>query len=442
MKSINRREFIGTVGAASALTAFSIMPGKAKTQKIRMGMMGLGGRGVFMTGKFADRDDVEIKYLCDVDERRFSQAMDAVEDKQDKDPVLIKDFRDMLKDPEVDALYIATPDHWHALATIMACQAGKDVYVEKPLCVTPWEGVKMVEAARKYKRVVQVGSQSRSGQYVFDAHDYVRSGKLGDVHIANVYHLLDMKKYVYDQPETPVPEGLDYDMWCGPAPKLPYRPGTWWRDMWDFNTGSIGGDIYHQLDLARYLLDRKFPETVYSAGGVQYFHDGRQIPDTQLTEYVFDGKLTIHVEAALWTPNFKKTPFSIRDSDQFPDWEFNSTKVELIGTEGFLRIGRHGGGWQAFNAQGDIVASGYGRQPNEAHIANFIDCIKTRQKPNSDVGDARYSALLIQLANISSRSGNKRLVYDAENNSIQEPVASNQYIRRKDRAPWVIPDKV
>ncbi len=442
MKPINRREFIGTLGAASALTAFSVMPGKAKNQKITFGMMGLGGRGVFMTGLFAQRDDVEIKYLCDVDKRRFSQAMDAVEDTQDTDPILTQDFRDILKDPEVDAMYIATPDHWHALATIMACQAGKDVYVEKPLCVTPWEGMKMVEAARKYKRVVQVGSQSRSGQYVFDAHDFVQSGKLGDIHIARVYHLLDMKKIVHDQPEEPVPEGFDYDMWCGPAPKLPYRPGTWWRDMWDFNTGTIGGDLYHQLDLARYLLDKKFPKTVYTSGGVEYFHDGRQIPDTMLSEFEFDGKLTLHTEGALWTPNFKKTPSSIRDSDQFPDWEFNSTKVELIGTEGFLRIGRHGGGWQAFNAQGDMVASGYGRQPNEAHIANFIDCIRTREKPNSDVGDARYSALLIQLANIAARSGNKRLVYDPDNNRLSEPEESNQYMRRKDRAPWIIPDQV
>jgi predicted dehydrogenase len=231
-------------------------------------------------------------------------------------------------------------------------------------------------------------------------------------------------------------------MWCGPAPKLPYRPGTWWRDMWDFTTGSIGGDIYHQLDLARYLVDKKFPKSVYSAGGVQYFHDGREIPDTLLTEYEFDGKLTIHVEAALWTPNFKKTPSSIRDSDQFPDWEFNSTKVELIGTEGYLRLGRHGGGWQVFNAQGDMVVSEYGRHPNEAHIANFIDCIKTRQKPNSDVEDARYSALLIQLANISARSGNKKLLYDPGNNSILDPDASNQFMRRKDRAPWIIPEKV
>ena len=162
-------------------------------------------------------------------------------------------------------------------------------------------------------------------------------------------------------PVEPVPDGLDYEMWCGPAPKLPYRPGTWWRDMWDFNTGSIGGDIYHQLDLARYILDKSAPKSVYSSGGVQFFDDGREIPDTLLTEYEYD-KLTLHVEAALWTPNYKKTPFSVRDSDQYPNWEFNSTKVELLGTEGFLRIGRHGGGWQVFDAQGEMVISEYGRQ--------------------------------------------------------------------------------
>ncbi len=442
MKSINRREFIGTLGAASALTAFSGISVKAAGEKIRVGVMGLGGRGVYMTEKFAMRDDVEITYLCDINQRRFSYGSEAVSEYQDKSPKLTQDFRDMLNDPDVDAIYIATPDHWHALATIMACQAGKDVYVEKPLCVTPWEGVKMVEAAKKYKRIIQVGTQSRSAEYVKHAAEYVQSGKLGDVHIARVYQLLDMKKYAYTTSVTEVPAGLDYDMWCGPAPKLPYRPGTWWRDMWDFNTGSIGGDIYHQLDLARNILGKTYPKSVHAAGGVQFFNDGREIPDTLSTEIEYDGDLTIHTEAALWTPNFKKTPVSIRDSDQFPDWEFNSTKIELIGTEGFLRLGRHGGGWQVFNSDGEKVVSEYGRHANEEHVANFIDCIKTRQIPNADVEQAHYSALLIQLANISSRVGNQKLDYDPIANRITNLEEANKYIRRTDRAPWIIPEEV
>ncbi len=441
MKTIKRREFLGTLGAASAYTVLSPnITHAAPSDKIILGVMGLGGRGVNMTDNFVKRPDVEVAWLCDVNQRRFSVAREVVSEYQDKDPKVTQDFRDMLNDPDVDAIYIATPDHWHALATIMACQAGKDVYVEKPLCVTPWEGKKMVEAAKKYNRVIQVGSQSRSSQYVDDAAEYVRSGKLGDIHIARVYHLLNMNNN-HTAPVAPVPDGLDYEMWCGPAPKLPYRPGTWWRDMWDFNTGSIGGDIYHQLDIARYILDKSAPKSVYSSGGVQFFDDGREIPDTLLTEYEYD-KLTLHVEAALWTPNYKKTPFSVRDSDQYPNWEFNSTKVELLGTEGFLRIGRHGGGWQVFDAQGEMVVSEYGRQTNEEHIGNFIDCIKSRNKPNSDIEDAFQSALLVQMANISSRVGNEKLIYNAKDNNFTNSKEANKYIRRKDRKPWLIPDTV
>jgi predicted dehydrogenase len=440
MKIIKRREFLGTIGAASAYTVLSPGISKAANDKIVLGVMGLGGRGVSMTEMFLERGDVEVAYLCDVNQRRYSYAREAVSEYQDKSPKLTQDFREILDDPDVDAIYIATPDHWHALATIMACQAGKDVYVEKPLCVTPWEGIKMVEAAKKYERVIQVGSQSRSSKYVDDAAEYVQSGKLGDVHIARVYQLLNMKN-ITAAAEAPIPEGLDYEMWCGPAPKLPYRPGTWWRDMWDFNTGSIGGDIYHQLDLARYILNKEYPNTVSSSGGVQYFKDNREIPDTMLTEFEYDD-LTLHIEAALWTPNYVKTAMSIRDSDQFPDWAFNSTKVEILGTEGFLRLGRHGGGWQAFNADGDMVVSEFGRQTNKEHIANFIECIKSRGSANSDVEDARLSSLLVQLANISSRVGNKKLHYDGKTNSITNSEEANKFIRRQDRKPWVIPDAV
>ncbi len=441
MTIIKRRKFLGALGAASAYTALSPnIIHAAPSEKIILGVMGLGGRGVNMTENFLKRPDVEVAWLCDVDQRRFSVAREVVSEYQDKDPKVTQDFREVLDDPDVDAIYIATPDHWHALATILACQAGKDVYVEKPLCVTPWEGQKMVEAAKKYKRVIQVGSQSRSSKYVDDAAAYVKSGKLGDIHIARVYHLMNLNNN-HTAKEVAVPDGLDYDMWCGPAPKLPYRPGTWWRDMWDFNTGTIGGDIYHQLDLARYVLGKTEPKSVFSSGGVQFFDDGREIPDTLLTEFEYD-KLTLHVEAALWTPNYKKTPFNIRDSDQFPNWEFNSTKVELMGTEGFLRIGRHGGGWQVFDADGEMIISEYGRQTNEEHIGNFIDCIKSRNKTNSDVEDARQSALLVQMANISSRVGNEKLKYSKKNNNFTNSEEANKYIRRMDRKPWVIPDVV
>jgi predicted dehydrogenase len=195
MKSINRREFIqGSVGAAAASALFSPGRAYAASDKVIIGVMGLGGRGTYLAEQFAKRPDAEIAYLCDADTRRFARARKVVEEAQhglaipdrDKSPKLVQDFRRILDDGSVDALINATPDHWHALGTIMACQAGKDVYVEKPLAHSIWEGRKMVEAARKYNRVVQVGMQSRSAPYVHKARQYIQSGKLGDIHLVRV----------------------------------------------------------------------------------------------------------------------------------------------------------------------------------------------------------------------------------------------------------------
>lgn len=441
MKSINRREFIGTLGAASAFTIISPSDTMASNEKIKVGIMGLGGRGRFLIERFAQRPDVEITYLCDVNKRRFSHARETVAEYQDIQPKLTQDFKDMLNDPDVHVIVNATPVHWHALGTIMACQAGKDVYVEKPLAVNPWEGVKMVEAARKYKRVVQVGCQTRSAPYVEKAVKYVQSGKLGKVHIASVYQVVDWKNNIYKTEEEPIPEGLDYEMWCGPAPKAPYRPGYWFRDNWDYNVGSIGGDIFHQTDLARYMLNLSFPKSAYSSGGVYHFDDGREIPDTLSAHFQYD-KLIFKIEAATWAAGFEKIPTIVRDSDQFPDWEFSSTKIELYGTKGFLRLGRQGGGWQAFDEHGDIVESEYGRQADNIHIANFIDCVHSRELPNADVEEARRTDLLIHLANISTRVGNEKLEYDPENNDIRNLPEANKYIRRKDRDAWKIPNDV
>jgi len=441
MKSINRREFIGTVGAASAFTIISPKNTRATSEKIKVGVMGLGGRGRFLTERFARRPDVDIVYLCDVDQRLFSYSREIVAEYQDKQPKLTQDFRDILNDPDVDAIVSATPVHWHALSTIMACQAGKDVYVEKPLTVTPWEGIKMVEAARKYKRVVQVGCQTRSAPYVVNAVDYVQSGKLGDVHEASVYQVVDWKANIDNTKEEPVPEGLDYDMWCGPAPKLPYIPGHWFRNRWDFNVGAVNGDIFHQTDIARYLLNVTSPKSAFSSGGVYHFKDGREIPDTISTHLEYD-KLILKIEGAVWAANFKKIPTAVRDSDQFPDWERCSTKIELYGTKGFLRLGRQGGGWQAFNEKGDMVVSEPGRQADNIHISNFIDCMHSRKLPNADVEEARRTDLLLHLSNLSARVGNQKLIYDPVKKNFTNSPEANKFLRRKDRDPWIIPERV
>ncbi len=431
-------------GSLGMMVASTVLPKRtsfAANEKVIIGVMGLGGRGTYLAERFAGRQDAEIAYLCDADSRRFARARNVVEEAQGKKPKMVQDFRRILDDSNVNVLIVATPDHWHALGTIMACQAGKDVYVEKPMAHNIWEGRKMIEAARKYKRVVQVGMQSRSAPYMKKAVEYIRSGKLGDVYLIRVFNMMKhsmMRKGA----SRPVPEGFDYDMWCGPAPKLPYNPNRSWLNQWEYSCGPIAGDAIHQLDLARYLFgDKPYPDTVSNTGGIFALRDGRQIPDTQLAAYEY-GEFTLLTESALWMPYMKKTPSSVRDSDKFPNWPFSSTKIEVMGTEGFMYVGRHGGGWQAYDSSGELVRSEYGRQGDKKHQDNFIDCIRTRKKPNTDVEQGHYSVLLCHLANISYRAGNQKLTLDSETESFVNAPEANKYLKRTYRHPWVIPDRI
>ena len=442
MKHLNRREFVkGSLSTAAALTILPIRKSYSANEKVIIGVMGLGGRGTYLAERFASRSDAEVAYLCDPDSRRFARARNVVEEAQIKKPKMVQDFRRILDDSSVDVLINATPDHWHALGSIMACQAEKDVYVEKPMAHNIWEGRKMIEAARKYKRVVQVGMQSRSAPYMKKAVEYIRSGKLGDVYLIRVFNMMKhstMRK----GPSRPVPEGFDYDMWCGPAPRLPYNPNRSWLNQWEYSCGPIAGDAVHQLDLDRYLFgDKPYPDTVSNTGGICALRDGREIPDTQLAAYEY-GDFTLLTESALWMPYMKKTPSSVRDSDKFPDWPFSSTKIEVMGTEGFMYVGRHGGGWQAYDSSGELVRSEYGRQADKEHQDNFIDCIRTRKKPNTDVEQGHYSVLLCHLANISYRVGNQKLTLDPKTESFVNASDANKYLKRTYRAPWIIPDRI
>lgn len=442
MSFLNRRQFLrSSVGAAATFTALSARQSRAANEKIIFGVMGLGGRGTYLAEKFAERPDAEVAYLCDPNTRRFARAREVVEEAQEKRPKMVQDFRKILDDKDVDVLINATPDHWHALGSIMACQAGKDVYVEKPMAHNIWEGRKMVEAAREYKRVVQVGMQSRSAAYAKKAKDYIESGRLGDIYLVRVFNMMQHSRQGQSE-SRPVPEGFNYDMWCGPAPKLPYNPSRRWLNQWEYSCGPIAGDAVHQLDIARFLLnDIPCPKTVAHMGAVSALRDGRETPDTQLAIFEYD-KLNLLFEATLWTPYMKKTPWGIRESDKFPNWPFSSTKVEILGTKGFMYFGRHGGGWQTYDSNCELMHSEYGRQGDKEHQDNFIDCIRTRKKANADVEVGHRSVLLCHLANIAYRVGNKKLEFDPKTESFSNCDEANKYLKREYRKPWVIPDKV
>ncbi|MBW7997956.1 MAG: Gfo/Idh/MocA family oxidoreductase [Candidatus Glassbacteria bacterium] len=441
MKPIGRREFFrNSAGAAAALSLLA--PGKSvpASDRVRIGIMGVGGRGTQLAGWFAAMPDVEVAYLCDVNQRRFERSLEAVSAHQDYEPELVTDFRRILDDPEVDALVNATPDHWHALGAIMACRAGKDVYVEKPLSLNIWEGAQMVRAARKYERVVQVGLQCRSSAYAAAAAEFIKSGGIGDVHLAEVVFQMQHPA-VPKGDEQPVPPGLDWDMWCGPGPLVPYSPGRWWFERWDYSTGGIAGDAVHQLDLARMLLDIGYPEAAYADGGVRHFDDGREIPDTQIATFEYGG-LTLLFKATLWTPYMKKIPHSIRDSDTIPAWENCSTKIVVQGTAGMMNFGRHGGGWQVYDENYELVRTEPGRQGDAAHLRNFIDCVRSRELPAADVEQGHISTLLCHLSNVSCRVGNRKLVFDPRNQSFPGDPEANAYLGRTYREPWVVPAEV
>ncbi len=448
--AVSRRQFLDRSiksGFSAALVAAGVGAASrtvAASDKVVVGVMGVGGRGTQLTAFFADRSDVEIAYVCDVNAKRLPEVAKVVESKQGKTPKMVGNFQRMLEDKNVDAIVCATPDHWHSLATVLACQAGKDVYVEKPVSHDIWEGRKMVEAARKYKRVVQTGTQNRSSSYGRTARELIASGKLGSIHLVRVYNMLN-RAPVENLPDTAPPEGLDWDMWLGPGPLRPYNPKYLRRVFWDFNGGIITDDGVHQLDLACWVCCVSFPKSVHHAGGRLFFKDIAETPDTSIVAYEYDG-LRLIFEETWWTPYMIKVPNNIRESTtQFPDWyPFIGTRTEIYGSEGMMILGRHGGGWQLFDKEGKKVASE--KQPfsamQAAHVGNFINCIRDRKRPNAEAEEGHVSAALCHMANISFRVGDRKLMFDSTKETFADDKEANQYLKRTYRKPWVVPESV
>jgi predicted dehydrogenase len=448
--AISRRRFLdrgikgGLSAAWGAAAVRAASKGVAASDKVVVGVMGVGGRGTQLTGFFAERPDVEIAYVCDVNPQRLPGAVKVVQDKKGKTPKTVSNFQRILEDKDVDALVCATPEHWHSLATVLACQAGKDVYVEKPASHNIWEGRKMVEAARKYNRVVQVGMQNRSNSYGGTARELIQSGKMGSVHLVRVYNMLN-RKPVERTPDTVPPEGFDWDMWLGPGPLRAYNPMYRREVFWDFNGGIMTDDGVHQLDLARSVLGVSYPKSVHHAGGRLFFKDIAETPDTSIVTYEYD-ELTLVLEETWWTPYMIKTPNNVRENlTQFPaDWRFISTRIEFYGSDGMMNMGRHGGGWQLFDREGRQTAADkqtFGAM-QAAHVGNFISCIHDRKHPNADVEEGHISAALCHMANISYRVGNRKLVFDSAQETFVDDHEANQYLKRTYRAPWVMPDSV
>ena len=449
---MNRREFTKTtaLGLGAGVTLLSGAAsafGAAANEKINLGFIGCGGRGRMLLGDFIKRGDVNVLHCSDANRSRAQLAADIVQKSSlGTTPTLSADMRTVIDDPKVDAVVCALPDHWHALASIRACQAGKDVFTEKPASHSAWEGRKMVEAARKYKRVVQHGTQTRSAPYAIAARKYIADGKLGKVHYVRVYNMKEWKNFKL-APPTAVPEGVDWSQWLGPAPMRPFQSNlsSSWHHIWDYSSGDIINDGIHQLDLARMLIGKELPKSAYCVGGRFNAEGDAETPDTQIVTWEFDD-LVMTFELTLYTPYMLKIDPVVRESDMFPYWLQCATRIEIYGDAGMMQVGRHGGGWEVYirpkDRQPVVRDSMYGRFPDPEHQENFLSCVRSRELPNADIETGHRSTLLAHYATISYRLGGQKIVIDPKTEAILDNPDAMKLFKRQYRDPFVVPEEV
>jgi predicted dehydrogenase len=453
---MDRRNFIKSGVLATAGIGFGVNSSLFATScigandRIVLALVGCGGRGLgCIINCCKINENVTIKTVCDVNRTKLANAAKQVEKDLGYKPGVTENMKEIFDDKDVDAVWVATPEHWHMLATIWACQAGKDVYVEKNPSINIWEGRKMVEAAEKYKRVVQVGFQNRSAPYGFSARDYIKSGKLGKIVTVKCYNMLGGGKWS-EAAETAIPAWIDWDKWLGPAPMRGFSPSIvdengrgGWLSYWAYSGGGLADDASHVMDLCRMVIgDPGHPKSVYGWGGNHIFGGTRETPEYQSIVYDF-GEFTLSCDNACATNYMTKTPGDIRmDKTKFPTWRNNSTRTEIYGTEGLMYLGRHGGGWQVLGPNNEIVAQDGGVFPDKEHQINFIECLRTRKPNNGDPEQCHQSATLVHLGNTAYRVGNKQLFFDAKTEKFTNSDEANKIIRGAYRKGYEIPEKV
>ncbi len=438
MSQGSRRQFLqGTTGiaAASSLGAASGAGVLGANDRIRVALIGCGGMG---RGDLKDAlriKDVECVALCDVDDSQCATALATVVEPAGQKPALItRDFRRVLEMRDLDAVIVGTPDHWHALPTVMACQAGKDVYVEKPLSVSIGEGRVMVDAARKYNRVVQMGTHQRSATHYRTVIDYVNSGKLGRIRLVRAWAYLDWKGETPKVADGDPPAGVDYDLWLGPAKKQPFNKNRFhftFRWYWDYSGGLMTDWGAHMIDIANWGMGIKAPSSAVSVGGKYgYPSDAMETPDTQQVIWEF--------------PDFSMIWEHALGIGRGP--EAREHGVAFHGSNGVLVVDR--AGWEVYPETDKIgkpvrefKAPGLPRQTsgNEdyhlLHMKNFIDCMSSRQRPRSDVEIGHNSMIACHLGNMAFRLG-RQVKWDVANERIVGDAEAQKHVMREYRAPW------
>jgi predicted dehydrogenase len=431
--SISRRDFVkdSTITAIGTGLALSSGPFAGKVlganEKITVGVIGCGSQGRWNMRDFLRQPDVQIAAVCDVYEANLNQAREMTDGKA----AAYKDFRKLLEQKDIDAVIIATPDHWHAMPAIHACDAGKDVYVEKPLSHTIQEGRKMVEAARRNKRIVQMGTQQRSGKHFQQAVDIVRSGKLGKVVFVRTWNYgNELPQGIGNPPDTDPLPGLDWDMWLGPAPYVRYNRNRClgnFRWFWDYAGGKITDWGTHLIDVVHWALDVDAPTTVYAAGAKYYIQDNRETPDNLEVTYEYPG-------------------FMMNYSNRIVNGygiDGHSYGIQFQGTQGTLFVDRSGFEFTPeLQRIGDESAppaekpfKGEGSPQHLPHVRNFLDCVKSRQAPASEIEIGHRSTTAALLGNIALKVKQK-INWDGKKEQIVGNTEAATLLTKQYRSPW------
>lgn len=437
-----RRSFLKQTGSgvAGAVALSWAAAGRAgsSSETIVLGAIGLGGQGTNLVKSFAKQKDVELAYVCDPDSRHAERGADAVEAIRGKRPKVVADLRHVLDDKSIDAVTVATPDHWHGPATLLACAAGKHVYVEKPCAHNVREGRLMIEAARRHKRVVQVGTQSRSSPPVIEAINLLREGAIGDVLVAKAWNSQKRANIGHAQPSKP-PAELDYDLWLGPAPFVPFQANRLhyhWHWWYAFGTGDIGNDGVHDIDIARWGLGvETHPSTVASIGGKYFFDDDQQFPDTHYVVFDYPGDPPTAVDGTVG--HKRQLIFEERIWSPYRQQGYENGNA-FYGTKGMLLLGKNDG-WQLFGPHNKPLRSSKAGGMGEPHHRNFLECIKHDQRPHADVEIGHLSASLCHLGNIAARVG-RTLHVDPQQERITGDEQANALLHREYRPDhWAVP---
>ena len=466
----SRRDFLritgaGVASAALASTASGYSRILGASDKVRVAVCGVRGRGHDHIRGFARVPNTELAALCDVDENVLNQRLENVEKLGRPKPKSYVDVRKLLEDKDIDAISIATPNHWHSLMAIWACQAGKDVYVEKPCSHNWFEGRQLVRAVNKYKRICQHGSQSRSNPGMIEAVRHLSDGTIGDVYLARAI-CYKWRPSIGRASEEQVPSGVHYDLWTGPAPMKPFTKNRFhynWHWIWDTGNGEVGNQAIHEIDIARWGLGVRFPVHVSAMGGHFMFQDDQETPNTLHATFCFesDGKrkmmelevrhwITNH-EAGIGTPGFggsEVPPAGLNpaaSTGKQPslgpmDAKTNTIGNIFYGSNGYLAADGYDSykTWITNQAEPGPSAQGSGD-----HYANFIDCVRSRRAEDihAPIEEGYISTTLVHLANASYRLG-RALRFDPEKESVIGDEEANRMLRGSYRAPYVVPEEV